>query len=469
MLFALASPCEHRLRLLYTCEHCLHLRLRLRLRLLYTCEPGLRVLDSYRKSLLLSIPIYFVDISTTGGGLSSRIPRNSEKAAFHSKTDGQRKRKEGEGIFSLENNKEPCVVSSSVPGTAGDLQQTSEHQKINRKPEIDVQQNDDQDDNKTKNSCETECDFLATDKKDETAAKTVEEQLSTAVVLEDVETSSSTMPQLVDENSASNAEPHYNILPEETLFNRFDGCDKTSEGKHASDVAQREMQEPRMFVSDEVITRDMAEEASDIPLSKTCIRDMKDSTNLDIIDVKGKKKTPDPERLVTVDMFTTASLSIQEVTSLEEKPVIADTTCEDNPFCAPHAITSPSKGDAQQTHKKGEHDDVQARGGMKTDKQSSAEAVCNLTDFSEEDANTSQPATDQDTDVHNKHSPTQDDRGKVLTSSGSNEENSPSLNDLQDMAFTLTHGEERMNGKVVKAPSQEEFDKQNQGNCTLKH
>ena len=425
------------------------------------------MLDSYRKSLLLSIPIYFVDISTTGGGLSSRIPRNSQKAEFHSKTDGQKKRKEGECIFSLENNEEPCVVSSSVSGTAGDLQQTSEHRKINRKPEIDVHQNDEQDVSKPKNSCETECDFLATDQKDETAAKTVEEKLSTAVVLEDVETSSSTMPQLVDEKSASNAEPHYNILPVETLFNRFDGCDKTSEGKHASDVAQREIQEPRMFVSDEVITGDKAEEASDIPLSKTCIRDMKDSTNLDIIGEKGKTKTPDPERLVTVDMFTTASRSIQEVTSLEEKPVIADTTCEDNPFCASRAITSPSKGDAQQTHKKGEHDDVQARGGM-TDKQSSAEAVCNLLDVSEENFNTSQPARDQDTDVHSKHSPTQDDRGKVFTSSGSNEEKSPSLNDLQDMAFTLTHGEESMNGKVVKAPSQEEFDKQNQGNCTLK-
>ena len=422
------------------------------------------MLDSYKKSLLLSIPIYFVDISTTGGGLSSRIPRNSEKAAFHSKTDGQRKRKERECTFRLENNEEPCVVSSSVPGTAADLQQTSEHQKINRKPEIDVHQNDEQDVRKPMNSCETECDFLTTDKSDETAAKTVEEKLSTAVVVEDVETSSPTM-QLVDEKSASNAEPHYDIPPEETLFDRFNGCDKRSEGKHVSDVAQREMQETRMFVSDEVITGDMAEEASNIALSKAYIRDMKDSTNLVIIDEKGKKKTPDLELLEAVDLFRTASLSLQGVTSPEEKPVIADTACKDNPFCAPHAITSSSsKEDAQKTHKKGEHDNVQVRGSM-TDKHSSAEAVCSLPDFSEENANSSQPARDKDTDVHNKHPPTQDDSGKVLTSNGSNEETSPSLKDLQDMAFTRTHGEGRMNGKVGKAPIQEESDKQNHGNC----
>ena len=229
-------------------------------------------------------------------------------------------------------------------------------------------------------------------------------------------------------------------------------------------VAQREMQEPRMFVSDEVITGDMAEEASDIPLSKTCIRDMKDSTNLDIIDEKGKTKTPDPERLVTVDMFTTASRSIQEVTSPEEKPVTASITGEDNRPCVPHAITSPSKGDAQKTHKKGELDDVQARGGM-TDKPSSAEVACTLPDVSEENANRSQPDKDQGTDVHNKHPPTQDDSGKALTSNGTNEETSPSLKDLQDMAFKPIHEEERMNGNVGKAPIQEESDKENQGNC----
>ena len=366
----------------------------------------------------------------------------------------------------MEKKKEPCVVSRSVPGTAGDLQQTSEYQEIIRKPETDVHQNVEQVVKKTKNSCETECDFLSTDKKDETAAKIVEEELSTAVVLEDVETSLPTMKLRVEE-SASNAEPDYNIPPKETLFSRFDGCDKTSEGTHALDLAEREMQEPRMFVSDKVITGDMAEKPIDIPVSKHFIQDMKASTNLTIIDEKMKKKTPDLELMEVVDMFTTASLSIQEVTSPEEKPVTAGTTCEDNRSCVSHAITSSSKEDAQQTHKKGEHDDVQARGG-KTDKQSSAEAVCNLPDFSEENANTSQPARDKDTDVHNKHPPTQDDSGKVLTSNGSNEETSPGLNDLQEIAFTPIHGEESMDGEVGKAPSQDESDKQNQGNCRKK-
>ena len=211
----------------------------------------------------------------------------------------------------------------------------------------------------------------------------------------------------------------------------------------------------------------MAEKPIDIPVSKHFIQDMKASTNLTIIDEKMKKKTPDLELMEVVDMFTTASLSIQEVTSPEEKPVTAGTTCEDNRSCVPHAITSSSKEDAQKTHKKGEHDDVQARGGM-TDKQSSAEAVCNLPDFSEENVNTSQPARDKDTDVHNKHPPTQDDSGKVLTSNGSNEETSPGLNDLQEIAFTPIHGEESMDGEVGKAPSQDESDKQNQGNCRKK-
>ena len=166
-----------------------------------------------------------------------------------------------------------------------------------------------------------------------------------------------------------------------------------------------------------------------------------------------------------VDYKQPVSPSMQEVTSPEEQPVTAGTTCEDNRSCVPHAITSSSKEDAQQTHNKGEHDaDIQARGGM-TDKQSSAEAVCNLPDFSEENANTSQPARDKGTDVHNKHTPTQGGSGKVVTSNGSNEETSPGLNDLQDMTFALIHGEESMDGEDGKSPSQEESDKQNQGNC----
>ena len=97
---------------------------------------------------------------------------------------------------------------------------------------------------------------------------------------------------------------------------------------------------------------------------------------------------------------TTLPSSMQEVTSPEEKTVIAGTSCEDNR-----------------------------------------------------------------TDVHNKHPPTQDDNGKVLMSSSSNKKSSPSMNNLQGIAFTPTHGKERMNGKGGKAPSPEDPNKENQGNC----
>ena len=92
--------------------------------------------------------------------------------------------------------------------------------------------------------------------------------------------------------------------------------------------------------------------------------------------------------------------SMQEVTSPEEKPVIAGKTCEDNR-----------------------------------------------------------------TDVHNKHPPTQDDNGKVLMWNSSNEKSSPSLDDVEDTAFTPTHGKERMNGKGGKVPSPEDPNRENQGNC----
>ena len=195
--------------------------------------------------------------------------------------------------------------------------------------------------------------------------------------------------------------------------------------------------------------------------------DSPESPKRDNSDYQKVWKTVDAVDMCTTEMVDykqSVSPSMQEVTSPEEKPVTASITGEDNRPSVPHAITSPSKGDAQKTHKKGELDDVQARGGM-TDKPSSAEVACTLPDVSEENANRSQPDKDQGTDVHNKHPPTQDDSGKALTSNGTNEETSPSLKDLQDMAFTPIHGEERMNGNVGKAPIQEESDKENQGNC----
>ena len=198
--------------------------------------------------------------------------------------------------------------------------------------------------------------------------------------------------------------------------------------------------------------------------------DSPESPKRDNTDHKNVRKTVEAVDMSTTEMVDykqSASPSMQEVTSPGEIPVTAGTTCEDNRSCAPHAIASPSQEDPQQTHKKGEYDDVQARGGM-IDKQSSTEAVCNLPDFSEENVNTSQPARDQGTDVHNKHPPTQDDSGKALTSNGTNEETSPSLKDLQDMAFKPIHEEERMNGNVGKAPIQEESDKENQGNYRKK-
>ena len=201
--------------------------------------------------------------------------------------------------------------------------------------------------------------------------------------------------------------------------------------------------------------------------------DSLESPKRDNTDHQNVRKTVEAVDMSTTEMVDykqSASPSMQEVTSPEEKAVTASITGEDNRPCVPHAITSSSKEDAQKTHKKGELDDVQARGGM-TDKHSSAEAACTLPDFSEKNANSSQPDKDQGTDVHNKHPPTQDDSGKALTSNGTNEETSPSLKDLPiAMAIAMAwskpiHGEERMNGNVGKAPIQEESDKENQGNC----
>ena len=395
--------------------------------------------------------------------MSVRETQNVQKTAFHSKNDGQIKIKVRKGIFSLENNKEPCDISSSMPGTADDLQQTSERQDINRKPEIDIHQNG-KDNNKPRSSCETECDFLTTDKKDEIASKIVEEELSTPVVLEEFKTSSPTM-QLVDEESASKAEPDYNKPPEEMFFSRFYGCDKASEDTNVSGLAQREVQEPKMPVSDEVILRVMKEEPIDLATSQHNIQCMTGSSNLAVINEKVKKTIPEME-VVKADMSTTAmdkqpaSSSMQEVTLNEEKPVIVSSTCEDNPSCATHATTSPSREDAQQTHKKGDH--LQVR-----DKQSSTEATCNLPDSNNnaQNANISPPVEEQGTDIHSKYPPSQDDSGKVLTSNGSNEETSPSLNDFQDMTFTPVHGEESMDREDGKGTTQEEPNKENQGNC----
>ena len=195
-----------------------------------------------------------------------------------------------------------------------------------------------------------------TEEKDKVAVKTVEEELSTPVVIEEFKPSSLTV-HLVDETSASKAEPDYNIPPEEKFSSIIDGYDKINEEKNVLDLAQREVQEPRIPVSGGVIPRDMKEEPIDPPTSQHDIQDMTASTNFVNLDEKVKKKTLDLKVVKAVDMSTTAmddyeqtaSPSMQEVTSPEEKPEIPGTTCEDNRSCAPHAITSSPKEEAQQT------------------------------------------------------------------------------------------------------------------------
>ena len=238
------------------------------------------------------------------------------------------------------------------------------------------------------------------------AVKTVEEELSTPDVLEEFKTSSPTV-HFVDETSASKAELDYNIPPEEKFSSRIDGYDKINEEKNVLDLVQREAHEPRIPVPGGVIPRDMKEEPIVPPTYQHDIQDMTASTDCVNLDEKVKKKTLDLKVVKAVDMSTTAmddceqtaSPSMQEVTSPEEKPEIPGTTCEDNRSCAPHAITSSPKEEAQQTHKKGEHDDVQVR-----DKTSSTKTTCNVPDFNNnaENAmqNTSPPVRNQGTDFH---------------------------------------------------------------------
>ena len=195
------------------------------------------------------------------------------------------------------------------------------------------------------------------------------------------------------------------------------------------------------------------------------VKDSPESTKQGDSNHQKVPKTVDAEDMSATamnDYEQTASPSMQEVTSPEEKPEIPGTTSEDNRSCAapPSIIPSP-KEEAQQTHQKIEHDDVQVGGSM-TDKHSPTEAACTLPDFNAENTNTHPPVGDQIINVRNEYSPTGNYSGKVLTSNGSSEKSSSSFHDLQDIPFGPSDSMDEEDGT---APSQKQSNKENQGNC----